>query len=201
MDSCTESLKPRFVISYPNLLATGARWSEAEKLNRSQVTKYRVTFTKTKGKKNRTVPISKELYDEIPNKHGRLFQPCRKAFERAIKRAGIELPDGQCTHVLRHTFGKSFYDERREYIGIERNLRPRRHKNVTGVCAFCPRSSRRRDHQKPLIWVKLDAACWRQNGGRRYKQILTDTNKYEEIRSKPLKEKISLCFCSTLKTM
>lgn len=108
MDSCTESLNPDLLLVTRICLATGARWSEAEKLNRSQVTKYRVTFTKTKGKKNRTVPISKELYDEIPNKHGRLFQPCRKAFERAIKRAGIELPDGQCTHVLRHTFASHF---------------------------------------------------------------------------------------------
>lgn len=108
MDACTESLNPDLLLVTRICLATGARWSEAEKLNRSQVTKYRVTFTKTKGKKNRTVPISKELYEEIPNKHGRLFQPCRKAFERAIKRAGIELPEGQCTHVLRHTFASHF---------------------------------------------------------------------------------------------
>lgn len=108
MDACTESLNPDLLMVTRICLATGARWSEAENLNRSQVTKYRVTFTKTKGKKNRTVPISKELFDEIPNKHGRLFQPCRKAFERAIKRAGIELPVGQCTHVLRHTFASHF---------------------------------------------------------------------------------------------
>ncbi|MCP2230173.1 site-specific integrase [Erwinia aphidicola] len=108
LDACVESLNPDLLMVTRICLATGARWSEAEKLNRSQVTQYRVTFTKTKGKKNRTVPISKELYGEIPNKHGRLFQPCRKAFERAIKRAGIDLPEGQCTHVLRHTFASHF---------------------------------------------------------------------------------------------
>lgn len=32
-------------------LCTGARWREAVNLTRSQVTKYRITFTKTKGKK------------------------------------------------------------------------------------------------------------------------------------------------------
>ncbi len=46
-------------------LSTGARWREAVNLTRSQVTKYRITFTRTKGKKNRSIPISKELYEEI----------------------------------------------------------------------------------------------------------------------------------------
>ncbi|NJH01023.1 tyrosine-type recombinase/integrase, partial [Salmonella enterica subsp. enterica serovar Anatum] len=67
-----------------------------------------ITYTKTKGKKNRTVPISQDLYDELPKNRGKLFTPCRKAFERAVKRAGIELPEGQCTHVLRHTFASHF---------------------------------------------------------------------------------------------
>ncbi len=35
-------------------LSTGARWSEAEELTRFQLSPYRVTFTKTKGKRNRT---------------------------------------------------------------------------------------------------------------------------------------------------
>ena len=64
--------------------------------------------TKTKGKKNRTVPISQELYEELPKNRGKIFTPCRKAFERAVKRAGIDLPEGQCTHVLRHTFASHF---------------------------------------------------------------------------------------------
>ena len=39
-------------------LSTGARWREAVNLTRSQVTKYRITFVRTKGKKNRSIPIS-----------------------------------------------------------------------------------------------------------------------------------------------
>lgn len=89
-------------------LATGARWSEAETLNRSQISEYRITFIKTKSKKNRSVPISEELYSEIPKGRGKLFSPCRKAFQRAIERTGIDLPNGQCTHVLRHTFASHF---------------------------------------------------------------------------------------------
>ncbi|MEY0514422.1 site-specific integrase [Providencia manganoxydans] len=89
-------------------LSTGARWSEAENLESSQVTPYRITYKNTKSKKVRTVPISKELYDEIPKKRGKLFTPCRKTFERTVNKVGIELPDGQCTHVLRHTFASHF---------------------------------------------------------------------------------------------
>lgn len=89
-------------------LATGARWSEAENLEGAQVTPYRITYKNTKNGRVRSVPISKELYDEIPKKRGRLFTPCRKTFERVVTKAGIELPDGQCTHVLRHTFASHF---------------------------------------------------------------------------------------------
>ncbi|KZN58410.1 recombinase [Pseudoalteromonas luteoviolacea CPMOR-2] len=104
---------------HPNLeivtkicLSTGARISEACGLHGSHVIKsgdsYRLTFFKTKGKKNRTIPIKKSLYDEIPKHTGPLFTDCRKAFERAIDRADIILPKGQCTHVMRHTFASHF---------------------------------------------------------------------------------------------
>ena len=89
-------------------LANGERWSEAENLQGHQLSKYRITYTKTKGKKNRTVPVSQDLYNEFPKNRGKIFTPCRKAFDRAVKRAGIDLPEGQCTHVLRHTFASHF---------------------------------------------------------------------------------------------
>ncbi|PHM32066.1 integrase/recombinase [Xenorhabdus szentirmaii DSM 16338] len=89
-------------------LATGARWGEAQSLSQSQVMPYKVTFTQTKGNKNRTVPISKELYELLPKRRGALFSNCYDAFENALKKAGIILPTGQCTHVLRHTFASHF---------------------------------------------------------------------------------------------
>ncbi|EPF6561963.1 phage integrase [Serratia marcescens] len=89
-------------------LSTGARWSEAEELRQQQLTKYRITFTKTKSGKNRTIPISESLYDKIPKKNGPLFSSCYSAFRSAIARTGIVLPDGQLTHVLRHTFASHF---------------------------------------------------------------------------------------------
>ena len=89
-------------------LSTGARWGEAESLNDRQIANNRITYTKTKGKKNRTVPISEILSKEIPQKKGRLFSSCIGAFRTALERTGIELPKGQCSHVLRHTFASHF---------------------------------------------------------------------------------------------
>lgn len=89
-------------------LATGARWSEAQALKQSQLVPNRITYTNTKGKRNRTVPISESLYQRLPKKRGQLFSPCYDAFRQALKRARLELPEGQLTHVLRHTFASHF---------------------------------------------------------------------------------------------
>lgn len=108
LDALAESKSDSVLMIAKICLSTGARWSEAENLESSQVTPYRITYKNTKSKKVRTVPISKELYEEIPKKRGKLFTPCRKTFERTVNKAGIELPEGQCTHVLRHTFASHF---------------------------------------------------------------------------------------------
>ncbi|HDR2349296.1 TPA: tyrosine-type recombinase/integrase [Enterobacter asburiae] len=89
-------------------LSTGAQWGEAEKLRHSQVSAGKVTFTKTKGKRNRTISVSADLLSELPIKTGVLFTPCYYAFRNALERAEIELPPGQLTHVLRHTFASYF---------------------------------------------------------------------------------------------
>ncbi|RCW97059.1 MULTISPECIES: tyrosine-type recombinase/integrase [Kosakonia] len=89
-------------------LATGARWSEAETIKRSQISAGKVTFVKTKGKRNRTIPLHPSLVAELPKKNGALFTPCYYAFRNALERAEIGLPPGQLTHVLRHTFASHF---------------------------------------------------------------------------------------------
>ncbi len=89
-------------------LATGARWSEAEQLKQAQVMPYKITYINTKSKKNRTVPISKELHGLIPKRKGRLFTNAYDAFGQAIDRSKLVLPTGQLTHVLRHTFASHF---------------------------------------------------------------------------------------------
>lgn len=106
--ACKESPNPDLLLVVKLCLATGARWSEVEELTQSQVSPNRVTFTRTKSKKSRSVPISPELYAQLPRKRGRLFGDCYRAFEMAAERIGLELPPGQSTHVLRHTFASHF---------------------------------------------------------------------------------------------
>lgn len=91
-------------------LVTGARWDEAESITTKQIKNLKVSFFKTKGNRNRTVPISQEFYDALPKpaKPGRFFKSCYSAFRKAVERAELNLPDGQLSHVLRHTFASHF---------------------------------------------------------------------------------------------
>ncbi|HDO1383611.1 TPA: site-specific integrase [Aeromonas veronii] len=106
--ACADSQNPDLLLVVKLCLATGARWSEVEELTQSQVSPNRITFTRTKSKKSRSVPISPDLYAQLPRKRGRLFGDCYRAFEMVVERAGLELPPGQNTHVLRHTFASHF---------------------------------------------------------------------------------------------
>ncbi|MFC3282838.1 phage integrase, partial [Litchfieldella rifensis] len=94
-------------------LATGARWSEAQYLRAEMLRDGRVTFTGTKNGRNRTIPLPQDLYQTLakhaPRKMGRVFQTTGyNPFSEAIIEAGIRLPKGQRTHVLRHTFASHF---------------------------------------------------------------------------------------------
>lgn len=95
-------------------LSTGARWSEAEELQLSQVGAGIVQFARTKSGKVRAVPISQELESELRAHHRRnatterIFGYAWSAFREGVERAGIALPDGQMTHALRHTFASHF---------------------------------------------------------------------------------------------
>lgn len=86
-------------------LATGARWGEVTKLQRSQVVNQRITFVNTKNSKNRTVPISKTLFAEIESISGGLLCPNLnyQRVRRVLKAVAPNLPAGQSLHVLRHS--------------------------------------------------------------------------------------------------
>ncbi|MGC3833402.1 phage integrase [Moritella viscosa] len=90
-------------------LSTGARWSEAAELRGNDIIHGRVTFNDTKNGKNRTVPITSELMNDIyKGKTGRLFNGSYMEFYDVLKAQGFDLPKGQATHVLRHTFASHF---------------------------------------------------------------------------------------------
>ncbi|MDH1729849.1 tyrosine-type recombinase/integrase [Pseudomonas chengduensis] len=110
LSELAKSRNPYALIISKIALATGARWSEAERLRRSQVLTDRIVFTGTKNGRNRTVPVDPELIKEalsiaLPTE--RLFGPARGAFEVCYARCGFKTP-GQLTHILRHTFASHF---------------------------------------------------------------------------------------------
>lgn len=91
-------------------LSTGARWGEVESRQLYHLKDNRIQYSNTKGKRVRTVPVEPSLFEEVYNhlKEHKRFTASLSAFRRALKRAELELPKGQASHVLRHTFASHF---------------------------------------------------------------------------------------------
>jgi len=105
-------------------LATGARWSEAEGLTPGRLKNGAVTYSQTKSSKVRTVPISAELEAFIRNhwkRHGQ-FTGAITSFRRALDRSGIDLPKGQASHALRHTFASHFIQNGGNILTLQKIL-------------------------------------------------------------------------------
>ncbi|HEQ1858104.1 TPA: tyrosine-type recombinase/integrase [Providencia alcalifaciens] len=164
LNECMKSRSKHLVLVVKVALATGARWSEAEKLVGNQVKNNTVTFLKTKGKKNRSVPISPELVSELPKKVGskRLFSSCYSAFRSAIKRTGIELPPNQLSHVLRHTFGSQFMMAGGNILVLQRILGHTDIKMTMRYAHFSPNHLSEAIAFNPLQRLKE----WQQNGSK-----------------------------------
>ena len=106
-------------------LSTGARWSEAETLTQSQLTPGLISFWKTKSRKHRSVPIGQSLDDRIRSHKPvgfRLFAGSYAAFTNALLASGIHLPDGQRTHILRHTFASHLVQQGGNLLELQKIL-------------------------------------------------------------------------------
>lgn len=100
--STNPSLYPVILIC----LATGARWSEAERLCASDINPCGLLFPDTKNGHARFVPVSESLLAFIQPYLP--FQSCYGAFRSAFARCGFTVPKGQLAHILRHTFASHF---------------------------------------------------------------------------------------------
>ncbi len=120
--ACKVHDNPDLTLIIKICLSTGSRWSEAANLKASQLSPNKITFINTKGKKNRSVPIDNALYNELKNKEGRFFAECYRQFYLVIRLAGIELPEGQMSHVLRHSFASHFMMAGGNIIVLQRIL-------------------------------------------------------------------------------
>ncbi len=101
-------------------LSTGARWGEAATLKANQVINNKITFNKTKNSKNRSIPISTELAKLIAENAP--LPDGMNTFKRAVKRLGWNLPKGQMTHILRHSFASHFMINGGSILTLQRIL-------------------------------------------------------------------------------
>jgi integrase len=123
-----QSRNPHVTLISKICLATGARWGEAEEITIQQVRNGTIQYSRTKSGKVRAVPIEAGLELEIVGHHeqhgigNRVFQSAWSAFREGVERAEIELPMGQMTHVLRHTFASHFMMAGGNILALQRIL-------------------------------------------------------------------------------
>ena len=129
LESCRQSRNNHTEIVSKICLVTGARWGEANGLCRKHLDarNNRVRFVDTKNGSSRTVPIPEDIKEAIleiafPESFDRLFDDCKSAFRSAVKRSGLQLPQGQMTHILRHTFASHFMMNGGDIITLQRIL-------------------------------------------------------------------------------
>jgi len=119
------SKNPDITLVVKVLLATGARWSEVQKLKPEHVRSFPglVTFQDTKSGKNRALPLPDYLANALYYRltKGPLL-PCYGVLRLAFEKAKINLPDGQCAHVLRHTFASHFMMQGGNLLTLQKAL-------------------------------------------------------------------------------
>jgi integrase len=90
-------------------LSTGARWGEAQGLQLTDLANGMVHYRLTKSKRSRAVPVSDDLYQKLKHRLQKgPFNDAYSTFARRLYESGIKLPEGQRTHVLRHTFASHY---------------------------------------------------------------------------------------------
>ncbi|WP_133470547.1 tyrosine-type recombinase/integrase [Paraglaciecola marina] len=102
--------------------STGARWGEAESMESRRLKKYSVYYSKTKSARNRTVGITSDFYNELPKKRGLIFSPTYKVFLAVFHGLKLDVPKGQATHILRHTFATHFMKNGGNILDLQKIL-------------------------------------------------------------------------------
>ena len=115
LQACKESKSTCLTQVVELCLRTGARWGESNQLTAGDIKieqkRAWIVFEGTKSGKVRRVPINTTFARQLRGNQigsARLFQDCLSAFRRALGKAKIELPAGQATHVLRHSFASHY---------------------------------------------------------------------------------------------
>ncbi|NRO99502.1 tyrosine-type recombinase/integrase [Paraburkholderia sp. NMBU_R16] len=152
-------------------LATGARWSEAECLRAQQLRGNAVHFTQTKTDKNRSVPIDPALAEEILAFRAsksevigdRIFENSAGAFRMGVRDACIELPEGQLTHVLRHTFASHFMMNGGNILTLQRILGHSSLQMTMRYSHLAPDHLKEATRLNPLVSLSNRESAWTPN--------------------------------------
>ena len=171
MQALDESTNPHVKLITRIALSTGGRWGECEGLKTQQVRAGRVQFAQTKSKKTRAVPISKELSADIeahaqgrPPETDRLFYFSYGAFLKVLERANLALPEGQASHVLRHTFASHFMINGGNILTLQRVLG---HASLTMAMRYAHLAP---DHMQEVLTLNPLANPGRKSVGRQKKK-------------------------------
>ncbi|EMV1351354.1 tyrosine-type recombinase/integrase [Escherichia coli O15:H6] len=104
-------------------LSTGARWKEASTLCGEHIVGNRVTFFNTKNGKSRSVPVADSVVPLIKTRRtGLLYQVDYLSFREILQEVKPDLPKGQATHVMRHTFATHFMMNGGNIVTLQRIL-------------------------------------------------------------------------------
>ncbi|MBM6570360.1 tyrosine-type recombinase/integrase [Escherichia coli] len=104
-------------------LSTGARWKEASTLRGEHIVGNRVTFFNTKNGKSRSVPVADSVVPLIKTRRtGLLYQVDYLSFREILQEVKPDLPKGQATHVMRHTFATHFMMNGGNILTLQRIL-------------------------------------------------------------------------------
>ncbi|HHX6784785.1 TPA: phage integrase [Pseudomonas aeruginosa] len=145
-------------------LSTGARWGEAESLQVRQVHGSMVHYSRTKSSKNRSVPISKDLERRLLA--ALPFRSGYNTFRRAVEAVGLDLPEGQLTHVLRHTFASHYHAQRWRHHHVAAGPGPCLATDDHALCPFQSWPHGRGGPPAPARWT-----VWTFCGPRRGNEI------------------------------
>ena len=162
MKALSESISPDVYIVSRICLETGCRIGEAMNLERRQVANGLIHFTKTKNSTERAVPISVRLElmikgDKSRPHFGRMFAgSCARAFRTGIQNAGIYLPGGQLTHVMRHTFAVHFMREKGSIFDLQKILGHKTLKMTLRYAKFHPDYLADAIHKNPIAIMERE---------------------------------------------
>lgn len=152
LKECENSNNQTLLAAVILCLDTGARWGEVAELKVRHFRDGKVSFTSTKNGKVRRIPYQHPYIDEwLRGRRDPLFEYNMGAFRKAVKRAEIELPRGQLTHVCRHTFGASFMRNGGNIRDLQRILDHSSIKTTMRYAHFSPDHLEQAARYSPLV--------------------------------------------------